>query len=81
MPRYHFHCADGKREMDVDGTELEDIQSAQLEAIKFAGEVLRNEPEAIWADGQWRVEVTNGDNVLLFTLITLAIDAPKPGKI
>ena len=78
MPRYFFHCADGLREPDTEGTELANDDLARQMAVSFAGEVLKERPELVWSRGMWRVEVTNEDNALLFTLITLAIDAPKP---
>ena len=78
MPRYHFGSVDGKRDRDKEGTELPDIEAARFEATKYAGEVLQSDPAIVWHNGQWRVEVTDDDGVLLFTLLTLAIDAPKP---
>ena len=78
MPRYHFHCADGHREPDLEGTELADDEAAQHTAIAFAGEVLKYDPKDLWQKGQWRVEVTDAQGALLFTVITLAVDAPKP---
>lgn len=78
MPRYHFHSADGSRDPDPEGTELPDDAAAQLAAVQFAGEVLRDDPDKLWQAGQWRVEVTDDAGVLLWTVITLAIDAPKP---
>ena len=32
------------------------------------GEVLRDAPEGLWDRGQWRVEVTDGEDALLFTV-------------
>lgn len=78
MPRYFFHLADGHRDFDEAGTELENDQAAQLAAVQFAGELLRHQPIELWQKGQWRVEVTDETGVLLFTIITLAIDAPTP---
>lgn len=78
MPRYYFHCADGHREPDLEGTELANDEAAQLTAVAFAGEVLKHDPKELWDKGQWRVEVTDTQGVLLFTIITLAVDAPKP---
>ena len=78
MPRYHFASVDGHREPDDDGMELADDEAAQLMAVKYAGEVLHSDPRELWGNGQWRVEVTNDEGVLLFTVVTLAIDAPKP---
>lgn len=68
MPRYHFHSADGARERDRDGIVLPDDAAARTEAVRFAGEVLRDAPESLWNRGQWRVEVTDGDDALLFTV-------------
>ena len=78
MPRYHFHSADGHREPDLEGSDLANDQAAQREAMRFAGAVLESEPDSIWQHGTWRVEVTDDNNVLLFTVITIAIDAPRP---
>ena len=81
MPRYHFHCVDGSRIPDYDGMSLPDLATARQEAVRFAGEVLQSEPALLWQKGQWRVEVTGEDGVLLFTLVTLAIDAPQPSAV
>ena len=78
MPRYHFHCADKSRETDTEGTELANDRAAQLMAVAFAGEVLRGSPAELWDNGPWRVEVTDSNNVLLFTVLSLAVDAPRP---
>ncbi|WP_420822376.1 DUF6894 family protein [Sphingomonas ginkgonis] len=60
---------------------LEDDAAAQIAAVAFAGETLKHSPESLWKKGQWRVEVTNQQGALLFTVITLAVDAPVPGKL
>ena len=80
MPKYHFHCADGAREPDLEGTDLPNDEAAQQAAVAFAGEVLKHDPKMIWDKGTWRVEVTDADNVLLFTVITLVVDAPTPKR-
>lgn len=80
MPRYHFHSADGRRWSDEEGSELASDEAARVEAVRFAGEMLRGNPTELWRHGQWRVEVTDEENVLLFTIITLAIDAPVPTR-
>lgn len=77
MPRYHFGSANGHREPDPDGVMLNDDETAQAYAIRYAGEVLSSEPCALWRSGHWRVEVTDDAGALLFTVVTIAIDAPK----
>lgn len=78
MPRYHFHSADGARDVDQEGFELPDLAAARDQAVRYAGSVLKENPDEIWEKGHWRVEVTNKENALLFTVVTLAIDAPEP---
>ncbi len=80
MPRYFFHSADGVREPDRDGTELPDIAAAQLEAIKYAGEVLTHTPETLGDSGQWRVEVVDEGGAHLFTVVTLTVHAPAEDR-
>ena len=76
MPRYFFGSVDGQREPDEEGEELPNLEAAQLHAMQYAGEVLKSDPALLWKHGQWRVEVTDDTGELLFTVITLAIDAP-----
>ena len=78
MPKYHFGSVDGHRDPDPEGSELPDLAAARVMAVRYAGEVLQSDPAIVWHNGQWRVEVTDDDGVLLFTLLTLAIDAPAP---
>ena len=78
MKIYHFNCVDGARIPDTEGISLPDDQTAQVEAVRFAGEVLQSEPHMLWEKGQWRVEVTDAHGLLLFTVIMIAVDAPKP---
>lgn len=78
MPRYHFDSVDGRRDPDPDGLDLPNDHAARSMAVRYAGEVLTSDPDVVWRKGQWRVEVMNDDGVLLFTLLTVAIDAPRP---
>ena len=76
MPLYHFHTVDGQRWSDPEGLELPNEQAARVEAVHFASEALRGRADELWREGQWRVEVTDAQNVLLCTVIVLGIDAP-----
>lgn len=72
--------ADGSRERDEEGTELPDHNAARREAIKFAGAVLNDQPDVLWDSRDFRVEVTDEAGLMLFTIITLAVDAPASGR-
>lgn len=76
MPRYYFGSVDGHREPDPEGLDLPDLDAARAMAARYTGDVLKSDPAQVWHNGQWRVEVTDDAGILLFTLLTLAIDAP-----
>ena len=75
MPRYFFNTADGGRDLDQDGTDLPDHSSARVQAVQFAGMALSDEPTFLLDGGEFRVEVTDQEGVLLFSVIMLAVDA------
>ena len=80
MQRFFFHTADGSRDRDTTGTELPDQGTARVRAIQYAGECLTHEPSVLWDGRDFRVEVTDESGALLFTIITLAINAPAAGS-
>lgn len=53
MPRYYFHVEDGQSYTDLQGTELDDLQAARREAVRFAGSLLADQPEQFWGAGEW----------------------------
>ncbi len=76
MPRYFFHTADGSRNRDTEGTELLNHDVARVQAIKYAGALLTDEPDVLRGSRDFRIEVTDNTDILLFTVIMLAFDAP-----
>ena len=76
--RYFFHTADGSRDRDTVGMELETLSSARRHAVVFAGECMTDNPD-ILADHDFRVEVTDTYGALLLTVITIAIHSPSTG--
>ncbi|MBP2495365.1 hypothetical protein ABID82_002302 [Methylobacterium sp. PvP062] len=76
MPRFYFNVHDGKSGLDVVGTELPDIPTARIEAVRLAGEILRDEAPHIVLDNDWRLEVTNHRGLVLFQMAVLLIESP-----
>ena len=68
MPRYFFHSEDGRLEHDTVGTELADTATARLEAVQFAGALLRDRAQALWEGTRWRLLVTDESALILFTI-------------
>ncbi|MET0528565.1 MAG: hypothetical protein ABW003_09510 [Microvirga sp.] len=68
VPRYHFNVYDGVTLLDKKGVELPDTMFARREAIRYAG-VLLEEGARLESLGQeWRMEVTDGTELILFRL-------------
>jgi hypothetical protein len=76
MPRFFFHHTDGKFDPDNEGTEFPDLATARVEAVRYAAELVRDRPDEVWAGDTFRIEVSDEDNMLLYTVVILGLDAP-----
>ena len=70
MPKYFFNTADGVREVDTEGVHFPDDIAAREEAVRFAGDVVRDNPELLDETESFIVEVLNEKRELLFTVST-----------
>ena len=62
MPRHFFHIEDHPSSPDDEGTELPDRHAARCEALRFAGELMRDSvPEDVMHQEPLRVRVTDED--------------------
>ena len=68
MPRYFFHSEDGQLFHDNEGTQLADAAAARVEAVRFAGALLMDRPQALWESTRWRMLVTDERRTILFTI-------------
>jgi hypothetical protein len=58
MPRYYFSVTNGRPFNDTDGLELPDLAAVRQEALGFARDLIRMEPERQdWSS--WAVRVTD----------------------
>ncbi|UAK25619.1 DUF6894 family protein [Sphingomonas nostoxanthinifaciens] len=69
MPRYYFHVLDGRDFIDLSGTELPDLFAARREAVRFAGALLSEKPDALWTNSEWTMQVTDETEHTLFRII------------
>jgi hypothetical protein len=76
MPRYFFHVYDGSSSPDTDGTELPDIYTAQAEAIRTSGEILRHMGAKFWNGTAWKLEMADERGDTLFVLRVAAEERP-----
>jgi hypothetical protein len=67
MPRYYFHVKDGKSYPDLQGTVLDDLEAAKVEAVRFGGDILSHAVKA-WSGEEWTMEVADPGGSVLFAL-------------
>ena len=80
MARYFFNELQGEFKPDDDGIECASLEDARTQAVQYAGEVLRDHPTLIWTGEEFRIEVTDEKQLLLFTVIVLGVDAPAGSR-
>lgn len=68
MSRYFFHVSDGSFQVDTEGVELPGMTDARAEAIRTAGEILRDCPENLWVSAEWQMHVTDEQRKTLLRL-------------
>jgi phage terminase large subunit-like protein len=73
---YFFNVAGAAYDPDVEGYELASMGDARLMAARHAGELLRDRPGVVWQGEELRVEVTDANQLVLFTVIVIGVDAP-----
>ena len=73
---FFFNLSGAVYDPGVEGYELTSKSAARIEAVKFAGELLRDRPDALWDGEELRVEVTDKNRRALFTIIVHGEDVP-----
>ena len=77
MERYHFHVIDQTECRDLHGTLLKDVFAAKREALRFAGDLLKDLGDKLWSGAAWNIRVTDSDDLTLFELHFSGIDLPN----
>ncbi|MGU3663477.1 DUF6894 family protein [Methylobacterium sp. A49B] len=76
MPRFYFNVHDGKTGLDVIGTDLPSWEAARVEALRFMGEIMKDNAPLIALDEDWRLEVTDSTGLTLFQVALVMTDTP-----
>ncbi|QCB55731.1 hypothetical protein E5675_15680 [Sphingopyxis sp. PAMC25046] len=77
MPRFYFHSSSGRAELDEEGVDLADLTAARLEAARYAGHLLADDPALIDDTVSLRVEVTDAEGCLCCAVIVTTVDARR----
>ncbi len=73
--RFFFNLAGAVYDPDNLGVELASISDARAMAAQAAAELIRDRPQLVWMGEEVRVEVTDENQLLLFTVIIFGVDA------
>ncbi|QAY77941.1 hypothetical protein [Sphingosinicella sp. BN140058] len=73
---YFFNVAGAVYDPDQEGVELASMAEARALAARHAGELIRDRPDLAWVGEELRVEVTDKNQMVLFTVIVVGIDSP-----
>ena len=73
---FFFNQAGAVHDPDAEGVELPNISAARIEAVKFAAQTLVDRPEIAWLGDEYRIEVTDQNQLILFTFRATGVDAP-----
>jgi hypothetical protein len=68
MPRYFFNVIDGQEYPDKVGTLLTSRDQVRVEAVRAAGEMLRDNGISFWNGTEWRMNVTDEAGATVCTL-------------
>ncbi|MCJ2008009.1 DUF6894 family protein [Methylobacterium sp. J-092] len=76
MPRYYFNVHDDGNSLNDDGIEFADKRAAGIEALRYAGELIKAKAEQLLGGNPWYMEVTDERGLLVFRLNFRLIDFP-----
>jgi hypothetical protein len=79
--RYFFETEDGQCYPDEDGTELQDLRAACVEASRIMGDFLRERPGEFWETDHLELSVSDERRMKLFSLkLSLAMAPAMNGR-
>jgi hypothetical protein len=73
--RFFFNLAGAIYDPDNEGVELSSISNARAMAAQAAAELIRDRPQVVWTGEEVRVEVTDENQLVLFTVIVIGVDS------
>jgi hypothetical protein len=73
--RFYFNLAGAAYDPDNVGEELPNMQAARIHSVIHASEVLRERPELVWSGDEVRIDVTDENRLVLFTVIVVGVNA------
>lgn len=74
MPHYNINLRTASSIADSWPVERDDLTALRVELARFVGEMLKDHAHQIWADEDWRVDVTDEKGLILYVMHVSASD-------
>lgn len=75
MAKYNIELRSAGQVWETVPVEMEDVEKLRIEMAEFVGELLKDHAHKIWADQDWRVDVTDETGLILYVMHISATDA------
>ena len=75
MANYHIELRTHERVWDTVDITSADLEGLRVEVARFVGELLRDHAKQIWADKDWRIDVTDESGLILYAMSIFATDS------
>jgi len=75
MARYNIELRTAGQVWETVPVDTADIPDLRIELAKFVGELLKDHAGKIWADEDWRVDVTDEAGLILYVMHISATDS------
>ena len=74
MPAYHIELRTADQICDTHKVEKENLEALRIEMARFVGDILKEHAGKVWADKEWRVDVTDEIGLILHVMTISATD-------
>ncbi len=75
MAHYNIELRTAGQVWETVPVESDDVTALRIELAKFVGELLKDHADKIWADEDWRVDVTDEEGLILYVMHLSATDS------
>lgn len=76
MSAYNIELRTEKRVWESLAVDSADLTALRIEVATFVGDLLKEHAQKIWADEDWRVDVTDEHGLILYVMHLSAVQAP-----
>jgi hypothetical protein len=75
MAKYNIELRTAGQVWEAFVIEDSDVDALRIEMAKFVGELLKDHAGKIWADEDWRIDVTDETGLILYVMHISATDS------